>query len=227
MHLWPVVWSTVSTAIMEGPQPSTLLTTSKLGVHGTPTFSSPISTATTPWWTTTPMKECCTLGTTSVWSLILSLLNHRSKKETAPAQNCTEVKRFSFNRAENRVQLKSGRTRRKILESNFLAKCFLENVFDLERKRHLVSELFRYIWIPRVKQSKRSRWTPFWERDLKAVPNERHCLLSCGFVCRARKLAVPSHEENEKRFHCKFGRAMSSFSQLFSLLAKQTASYAG
>ena len=59
-------------------------------------FSSPISTATTPWWTTTPVKECCTPGTTSVWSLILSRLNHKSKKETAPAQNCTEVKRFSF-----------------------------------------------------------------------------------------------------------------------------------
>lgn len=75
-------------------------------------------------------------------------------------------------------------------DCNFLAKCFLENVFDLERKRNLISELFRYVWIPRVKQSKRSRWTPFWERDLKAVPYERHCLLSCGFVCRARKLAV-------------------------------------
>ena len=36
-------------------------------------FSSPISTATTPWWTTTPVKERCTPGTTSVWSLILSL----------------------------------------------------------------------------------------------------------------------------------------------------------
>ena len=107
-------------------------------------------------------------------------------------------------------------------DCNFLAKCFLENVFDLELKRHLVSELFRYIWIPRVKQSKRSRWTPFWERDLKAVPNERHCLLNCGFVCRTCKLAVSSHEENEKRFHCKFGRGMGAFSQLFSLLAKQT-----
>lgn len=63
--------------------------------------------------------------------------------------------------------------------------------------------------------------------DLKAVPKERHCLLSCGFVCRAHKLAVPSHEENEKRFHRLFGRAMRAFSQLFSLLAKQTASYEG
>ena len=70
-------------------------------------FSSPISTATTPWWTTTPVKECCTPGTTS----------DKSKKETAPAQNCTEVKRFSFNRAENRVQLKSGGTRSGVMAS--------------------------------------------------------------------------------------------------------------
>ena len=90
---------------------------SKLGVHGTPTFSSPISTATTLWWTTAPVKECCTPGTTSVWSVILSLLNHKSKKETVPAQNCTELKRFSFNRAENRVQLKSGRTRSGVMAS--------------------------------------------------------------------------------------------------------------
>ena len=112
-------------------------------------------------------------------------------------------------------------------DCNFLAKCFLENVFDLERKRHLISELFRYIWIPRVKQSKRSRWTPFWERDLKAVPYERHCLLSCGFVCRARKLAVASHGENEKRFHCKFGHGMRAFSQLFFSSRQTNASYVG
>ena len=104
MHLWPVVWSTVSTAIMQGPQPSTLLTTSKLGVHGTPTFSSPISTAITPWWTTTPEKECCTLGTISVWSLILSLLNHISKKETAPAQNCTEVDCVPYYRKQSPIK---------------------------------------------------------------------------------------------------------------------------
>ena len=42
---------------------------------------------------------------------------HKSKKETAPAQNCTEVKRFSFNRAENRVQLKSGGTRSGVMAS--------------------------------------------------------------------------------------------------------------
>ena len=59
------------------------------------------------------------------------------------------------------------------------------------------------------KLSKRSRWTPFWVSDLKAVPNERHCLLSCGFVCRVRKLAVPSHEENEKRF--RYARVFTAF----------------
>ena len=62
------------------------------------------------------LKECCTPGTTSVWSLILSLPPQK-KKETAPAQNCTEVKRFSFNRAENRVQLKSGGTRSGVMAS--------------------------------------------------------------------------------------------------------------
>ena len=76
MRLWPVEWFTVSTAIIQSPQPSTLLTTPRLDVHGTPTFSSPISTATTPWWTTTPEKECCTPGTTGVWSLIPSNLRN-------------------------------------------------------------------------------------------------------------------------------------------------------
>ena len=60
-------WFTVTTAITQSPQPSTLLSIPRLGVHGTQTFSSPISTATTPWWTTTPEKECCTPGTTGVW----------------------------------------------------------------------------------------------------------------------------------------------------------------
>ena len=60
-------WFTVTTAITQSPQPSTLLSIPRLDVHGTPTFSSPISTATTPWWTTTPEKECCTPGTTGVW----------------------------------------------------------------------------------------------------------------------------------------------------------------
>ena len=75
MHLWPVGWSTVLTPIVE-KQPSTLHTTPRLENSGTPTFSSPISTTTTPWWPTTPMKECCTPGTTIVWSLILSLLRN-------------------------------------------------------------------------------------------------------------------------------------------------------
>ena len=43
-------------------------------LSGTPTFSSPISTATTPWWTTTPDKKCSTPGTTGIWSLIPSPL---------------------------------------------------------------------------------------------------------------------------------------------------------
>ena len=48
MRLWPVEWFTVSTAITQSPQPSTLLSIPRLDVHGTSTFSSPISTATTP-----------------------------------------------------------------------------------------------------------------------------------------------------------------------------------
>ena len=74
MHLWPVEWFTVSTAIIQSPRPSTLLTTPRLENNGTPTFSSPISSATIPWWPTTPEKECCTPGTTGVWSLIPSRL---------------------------------------------------------------------------------------------------------------------------------------------------------
>ena len=62
MRLWPVEWFTVSTAITQSPQPSTLLMTPRLDVHGTPTFSSPISTATTPWWTTTQRKSVVRLG---------------------------------------------------------------------------------------------------------------------------------------------------------------------
>ena len=83
----------------------------KTGRTWNPTFSSPISTTTTPWWTTTPVKECCTPGTTIVWSLILSLLNHKSKKETAP-------KLTAFLSTENsRVQLKSGHTKRGVVAS--------------------------------------------------------------------------------------------------------------
>ena len=73
-RLQPVAWFIVSTAIVQSPQPSTLRTTPRLGNSGTRTFSSPISTATTPWQTTTPEKECCTPGTTRIWSLIASPL---------------------------------------------------------------------------------------------------------------------------------------------------------
>ena len=44
----------------------------KTGKSGTPKFSSPISMATTPWWTTTPEKKCSMPGTTRIWSLIPS-----------------------------------------------------------------------------------------------------------------------------------------------------------
>ena len=76
MHLWPVEWFTVSTAMIQSPRPSTLLTTPRLEGNGIPTFSSPISSATTPWWPTTPEKKCCTPGTASVWSLIPSRLRN-------------------------------------------------------------------------------------------------------------------------------------------------------
>ena len=74
MLLWPVGWFTALTPITPGQQPSTMHTTPRLDVHGTPTFSSPISSATIPWWPTTPEKKCCTPGTTGVWSLIPSHL---------------------------------------------------------------------------------------------------------------------------------------------------------
>ena len=67
MHLWPVQWFTVSTAIIQSPRPSTLLTTQRLEDNGTPIFSSPISSGSTPWWPITLEKECCTPGTTGVW----------------------------------------------------------------------------------------------------------------------------------------------------------------
>ena len=67
MRLWPVAWSIVLTPIAQGSQPSTLLTTPRLENNGTPIFSSPISSGSTPWWTTTPEKECCTPGITGVW----------------------------------------------------------------------------------------------------------------------------------------------------------------
>ena len=78
MLLWPVEWSTVSTSIAPIPLPSTLLTTPRQKNSGTPTYSSQTSTATTPWWTTTPEKEYCTLGTTGVKSLTLLPLNKSS-----------------------------------------------------------------------------------------------------------------------------------------------------
>lgn len=40
------------------------------------------------------------------------------------------------------------------------------------------------------------------------------CLAAVLFVERANQ-RVASHEENEKRFHCKFGHGMRAFSQLF------------
>ena len=87
MRLWPVEWFTVSTAITQSPQPSTLLSIPRLDVHGTPTFSSPISAATTPWWTTTPEKECCmyawdnrrfaTYPITEIWETLSSLCDQQ------------------------------------------------------------------------------------------------------------------------------------------------------
>jgi len=46
--------------------------------NGTPTYTSQTSTATTPWWITTPEKKYCTLGTTGVKSLTPLLLRNRS-----------------------------------------------------------------------------------------------------------------------------------------------------
>ena len=61
---------------IQSAQPSTLHTTPRLENGGTLIFSSPVSSATTPWWPTTPEKECCTPGTTGVWSLIPSCLRN-------------------------------------------------------------------------------------------------------------------------------------------------------
>ena len=56
--------------MIQGPRPSTLLTTPRLEDNGTPIFSSPISSVAPPWWPTTPEKKCCTPGLPGVWSLI-------------------------------------------------------------------------------------------------------------------------------------------------------------
>ena len=76
MLLSPVEWSMLSKSTTPGPLPSTLLTTPKLERSGIPTYRSPISTATTSWWPTTPERKCCTLGITGVKSPIPSLLRN-------------------------------------------------------------------------------------------------------------------------------------------------------
>ena len=76
MLLSHVEWSTLLTVTAAGPLPSTLLTTPKLEGNGIPTYSSPISTPTTPWWPTTPVRKCCTLGIAGIKSPIPSRLRN-------------------------------------------------------------------------------------------------------------------------------------------------------
>ena len=98
MLLWPVEWFTVSTNTAAKPLPSILLMTPRQGNSGFPTYSSQTSMVTTPWWTTTPGKECCTLGTTNVLLLTLSpLRNSKLVQNLKGKQNqAMDVKLFDL-----------------------------------------------------------------------------------------------------------------------------------
>ena len=77
MGLWPVKWFIVLTAI-ESKVHITInfAYDTKTEKWWNPIFSSPVSSATTPWWPTTTEKEYSTPGTTGVWSLIPSCLRN-------------------------------------------------------------------------------------------------------------------------------------------------------
>ena len=54
----------------------------KTGTKWNPTYSSQTCMVTTPWWTTTPEKKCCTLRTKGAKLLTLLLSRNQANRET-------------------------------------------------------------------------------------------------------------------------------------------------